>query len=69
MDFGFTRGVGGFAYRGDGLLYGALPAVNPAGTKWLAGDDALLACCFCTALYHNCEECLPQATLSPGPTE
>ena len=42
MDFGFTRGVGGFAYRGDGLLYGALPAVNPAGTKWLAGDDALL---------------------------
>ena len=24
----------------------------------------LLACCFCTAHYHNCEECLPQATLS-----
>ena len=42
MDFGFTRGVGGFAYRGDGLLYGALPAVNPAGTKWTQGDDALL---------------------------
>ena len=42
MDFGFTRGVGGFAYRGDGLLYGSLPAVNPAGTKWTQGDDALL---------------------------
>jgi len=24
----------------------------------------LLACCFCTALYHNAEACLPQATLS-----
>ena len=24
----------------------------------------LLACCFCTALYHNSEACLPQATLS-----
>jgi len=23
----------------------------------------LLACCFCTALFHNSEECLPQATL------
>ena len=24
----------------------------------------LLACCFCTALFHNSEACLPQATLS-----
>ena len=24
----------------------------------------LLACCFCTALYHNTEACLPHATLS-----
>mmetsp|Transcript_57363 Transcript_57363/g.94858 ORF Transcript_57363/g.94858 Transcript_57363/m.94858 type:complete len:110 (+) Transcript_57363:98-427(+) len=24
----------------------------------------LLACCFCAALFHNTEECLPQATLS-----
>ena len=24
----------------------------------------LLACSFCTAVYHNCDACLPQATLS-----
>ena len=39
--FGVHRGVGNFAFRDDGLVYGSLPAVNPASEHydlaWAAG--------------------------------
>ena len=38
------------------------PASGKCKTCKKGGE--LLACCFCAALYHNCEVCLPQATLS-----
>ena len=39
--FGVSRGVGNFAFRDDGLVYGSLPAINPASEHydlaWAAG--------------------------------
>ena len=39
--YGVNRGVGNFAFRDDGLVYGSLPAVNPASEhydlSWAAG--------------------------------
>ncbi len=39
--FGVNRGVGNFAFRDDGLVYGSLPAINPASEHydlaWAAG--------------------------------
>ena len=40
-----------------------LPSASGKCKKCKQGGE-LLACCFCTALYHNTEACLPQATLS-----
>ena len=39
--YGVSRGVGNFAFRDDGLVYGSLPAINPASEHydlaWAAG--------------------------------
>merc|ERR1719446_1045175 len=39
--YGVNRGVGNFAFRDDGLVYGSLPAVNPASEhydlRWAEG--------------------------------